>query len=53
MPKFQRAIHLRFHFAGTTTSSNDTYDPKMYVVGIHAKSVQNSICGDKPPVRRP
>ena len=31
MPKLQRAIHLRFHFAGTTTSSNDTYDPKMYV----------------------
>ena len=31
MPKFQRAIHLRFHFAGTTTSSDDTYDPKMYV----------------------
>ena len=31
MTKFQRAIHLRFHFAGTTTSSNDTYAPKMYV----------------------
>ena len=31
MPKLQRAIPLRFHFAGTTTSSNDTYDPKMYV----------------------
>ena len=30
MPKLQRAIHLHFHFAGTTTSSNDTYDPKMY-----------------------
>ena len=31
MPKLQRAIHLRFHFAGSETSSNDTYDPKMYV----------------------
>ena len=31
MHKFQRAIHLHFHFAGTTTSPNDTYDPKMYV----------------------
>ena len=31
MPKFQRAIHLRFHFAGTTTSSDEPYDPKMYV----------------------
>ena len=31
MPKFQRAIHLRFHFAGTNASSDDTYDPKMYV----------------------
>ena len=31
MPKFQRAIHLRFHFAGTKTSSDDTYNPKMYV----------------------
>ena len=31
MPKLQRAIHLRFHFAGSETSSNDTYDPKIYV----------------------
>ena len=31
MPKFQQAIHLCFHFAGTTTSTDDTYDPKMYV----------------------
>ena len=31
MPNFQRAIHLRFHFAGTTTTSDETYDPKMYV----------------------
>ena len=31
MPKFQRAIHLRFHFAGTATSSDDSYYPKMYV----------------------
>ena len=31
MPKLQRAIHLRFHFAGTTTSSNEEYDAKMYV----------------------
>ena len=31
MPKLQRAIHLRFHFAGTASSPNDTYDPKMYV----------------------
>ena len=31
MPKFQRAIHLRCHFAETKTSSEDTYDPKMYV----------------------
>ena len=31
MSKFQRATHLHFHFAGTKTSSNDTYDPKMYV----------------------
>ena len=31
MPKLQRAIHLRFHFAGTATSLNDEYDPKMYV----------------------
>ena len=31
MPKFQRVIHLRFHFAGTTNSSDEPYDPKMYV----------------------
>ena len=31
MPDFQCAIHLHFHFAGTTTSSDNTYDPKMYV----------------------
>ena len=31
MPKFQRAIHLRFHFAGTTNSSDEPYNPKMYV----------------------
>ena len=31
MPKFQRAIHLRFHFAGNTDSSEEPYDPKMYV----------------------
>ena len=31
MPKFQQAIHLCFHFAGTKTSSDNTYDPKMYV----------------------
>ena len=31
MPKLQRAIHLRFHLAGSETSSNDTYDPKIYV----------------------
>ena len=31
MPKLQRAIHLRFHFTGSETSSNDTYDPKMYI----------------------
>ena len=31
MPKLQRAIHLRFHFAGTTTSTNEDNDPKMYV----------------------
>ena len=31
MPKFQRAIHLHFHFAGTTNSSDEPYDPKMYV----------------------
>ena len=31
MPKFQRTIHLRFHFAGTDTTQDDTYDPKLYV----------------------
>ena len=31
MPKFQQAIHLRFHFAGTNTTQDDTYDPKIYV----------------------
>ena len=31
MPKFQCAIHLRFHFAGTTNSSDEPYDPKMYI----------------------
>ena len=31
MPKFQCAIHLRFHFPGTTNSSDEPYDPKMYV----------------------
>ena len=31
MPNLQHAIHQRFHFAGTTTSSDNTYDPKMYV----------------------
>ena len=31
MPKFTRAIHLRFHFAGTNTTQDDTYDPKIYV----------------------
>ena len=31
MLKFQRAIHLRFHFAGTTNSSDEPYDPKLYV----------------------
>ena len=31
MPKFTRAIHLRFHFAGTNTTPDDTYDPKIYV----------------------
>ena len=31
MPKFQRAIHLRFHFPRTTNSSDEPYDPKMYV----------------------
>ena len=31
MPQFTRAIHLRFHFAGTNTTQDDTYDPKIYV----------------------
>ena len=31
MPKFERAIHLRFHFAGITDSSDEPYEPKMYV----------------------
>ena len=31
MPNFQRVIHLRFHFAGTDTTQDDTYDPKIYV----------------------
>ena len=31
MPKFTRAIHLRFHFPGTNTTQDDTYDPKLYV----------------------
>ena len=31
MPQFTRAIHLRFHFAGTNTTQDDTYDPKFYV----------------------
>ena len=31
MPKFTRAIHLRFHFAGTNTTPDDTYDTKIYV----------------------
>ena len=31
MPKFTRAIHLRFHFAGTNITQDDTYDPKIYV----------------------
>ena len=31
MPQFTRAIHLRFHFAGTDTTQDDTYDPKIYV----------------------
>ena len=30
MPKFQCVIHLHFHFAGTTNSSDEPYDPKMY-----------------------
>ena len=31
MTKFERAIHLRFHFAGSTESSDEPYEPKMYV----------------------
>ena len=31
MPNFQRAIHLRFHFAGSANTSDEPYDPKMYV----------------------
>ena len=31
MPNFQCAIHLCFHFAGSTGSSDDSYDLKMYV----------------------
>ena len=31
MPNFTRAIHLRFHFAGTNTNQDETYDPKIYV----------------------
>ena len=31
MPQFTRAIHLRFHFAGTNTTQDDTYNPKIYV----------------------
>ena len=31
MPTFTQAIHLRFHFAGTNTTQDDTYDPKLYV----------------------
>ena len=31
MHKFTRAIHLRFHFTGTNTTPDDTYDPKIYV----------------------
>ena len=31
MPNFQRAIHLRFHFTGRTNTSNEPYDPQMYV----------------------
>ena len=31
MPKFTRAILLRFHFAGTNATQDDTYDPKIYV----------------------
>ena len=32
MPNFERAIHLRFHFAGDNTENDETYDPKMYVM---------------------
>ena len=31
MRNFQRAIHLRFHFAVNTNTSDEPYDPKMYV----------------------
>ena len=31
MPKFQRAINLRFHFARTDSTPDDTYDPKIYI----------------------
>ena len=31
MPNFERAIHLRFHFAGDDTEKDETYNPKMYV----------------------
>ena len=31
MTKFERAIHLRFHFAGSTESSDEPYELKMYV----------------------
>ena len=31
MSKLTRAIHLRFHFTGTNTTPDDTYDPKIYV----------------------
>ena len=31
MPNFQRTIHLRFDFAGTTNTYDEPYNPKMYV----------------------
>ena len=31
MPKIQRAIHLRFHFAGAAACSGNAYDFKMYI----------------------
>ena len=31
MPKFTRAVHLRFHFAGTNTTQDNTYDKEIYV----------------------